>query len=201
MKNANKQFENSEPPNIIARGDSAWRVGVLGLTANRLMEQYERPVCLWAHNHEGQVKGSIRSDGTVNVVDLFAEAGGDDFFLNYGGHELSGGFSLSSKLESELETRLIAAYNKLRTADSEFSKIYIDTVLGLEDVNDKTYALMEKLSPFGVGNPKPQFLFSRLEITDTRIFGNNGNRHLEIILKNDDGKEIKATVFFKDQTS
>ncbi len=190
------EFAQEEPPALIARGSEDWRIGVLGLTATRVMEHYERPICLWAHNHEGDVKGSIRSDGTVNVVELFEAAGGSKFFLDFGGHYHSGGFSLAREREHELEMRLIDAYSRLRSDDSEFTKLYIDQTLSLSDITWARYREIEQLAPFGVGNPKPIFLFPNVEIIRAREFGKNGNTHLELVFQSPEGKEIQAIAFF-----
>jgi len=192
----NNEFALAEPPALIARGNESWRIGVLGLTATRIMEKYERPICLWARNHVGELKGSVRSDGTVNVVELFEVAGGNSFFIDYGGHYHSGGFSLAAEREAELESRLINAYAKIKNNDSEFTKLYIDRELVLDDVIWEKYKEIEKLAPFGMGNPKPVFLFRSVEIIKVREFGKNGNTHLELTFKKSDGKHVTAIAFF-----
>ena len=100
------EFNESVPPAVIVRGHDDWRLGVLGLSANRLVEKYGRPTLLWTRNHDGVIKGSIRSDGTVDVKELMEEVGGDDYFLDFGGHPMSGGFSLSADKLDDLEDRI-----------------------------------------------------------------------------------------------
>mgnify|MGYP001599272010 FL=1 len=55
--------------------------------------------------------------------------------------------------------------------------------------------MIEKLAPFGAGNPKPIFLFEKIEIAGVKNFGKEKN-HLEIIFKKSDGKNISAIGFF-----
>ena len=74
------KYEGKELPSIIVEGSAEWMLGVLGLTCNRLVEKYSRPIILWTRNHAGEIKGSLRSDGSVDVVELMEEAGGDKFF-------------------------------------------------------------------------------------------------------------------------
>src|SRR3989344_1693637 len=90
------RVEVSGNESVIVIGNSAWSLGVLGLAASRLVEEFRRPVFLWGRNGRGEIKGSCRSDGTVNIVELMklAHSQADDLFLNYGGHAQAGGFSL-----------------------------------------------------------------------------------------------------------
>jgi len=201
LDSIHSEFAGNELPPMIIRGNESWRVGVLGLTANRLMEQYERPVCLWSVNHSGDLKGSMRSDGTVNVLELMEHAGGHELFFDYGGHDFSGGFSLKREKAVEFEKLMLSAYQDLKTDHSLLKEVTIDKKLTLSDVTEEIYAKLEKLSPFGVGNPKPRFLFEGVEIKNIREFGKNGNVHLELTLNNEQDKDIKAIAFFTNALS
>ncbi len=181
-------------PEMIVVGDNAWRIGVLGLTANRLMEKYSRPVCVWTLNHEGHIKGSIRSDGSVLVNELFSALGGDDFFINHGGHELAGGFSLTATLKDEFEQRLALEYQKLRKAPT-LSKLKYDTELKVSDIGWKLYGEIESLAPFGKGNDKPIFLIKNVSILSVTEFGKD-HVHAELLL-GDEGRQIPMIAFFK----
>ncbi len=44
---------------------------------------------------------------------------------------------------------------------------------------------MQKLAPFGSGNPRPTFLSRRVEVVDSRTMGANGE-HLKLKLKQGD---------------
>jgi single-stranded-DNA-specific exonuclease len=63
---------HKESRELIVLGDPRWRPGLLGLTANSIMETYRCPVFLWGREGDGTLKGSCRSDGSVNVVELMA---------------------------------------------------------------------------------------------------------------------------------
>ena len=88
------------------------------MAASRLVELSGRPVFTWGLNGHGLVKGSCRSDGTVNVVEIMRTVnaehgrGADEsgFFANVGGHAMAGGFSLPAERLPELAPRLHAAF-------------------------------------------------------------------------------------------
>ena len=94
IKEARKHMEERGVKDVIVVGNPNWKPGVLGLLANKLMEEYGRPTFVWGREDSEHIKGSCRSDGTVNLVDLMVSVS-EGFFLNVGGHEFSGGFSVT----------------------------------------------------------------------------------------------------------
>lgn len=64
----------------------------------------------------------------------------------------------------------------------------------------ENYKVIDRLAPFGVGNPKPLFLFKDISISEIKEFGKDKN-HLEIIFLNSRARKIKAVAFFKTRES
>lgn len=163
---------------VLVAGADDWLPGVLGLAAAKLTEKHSQPVFLWAKNSRGEVKGSCRSDGTVNVVRMMEVAGGENFFSNYGGHNMAGGFSLAPENLNELPERLERALKEsvfIKDEDCHF----IDAALGLDEVNRNTYQKLVTLAPFGMENPRPNFLLEGVEVRGVKLFGGDRS-HLEI---------------------
>ena len=179
---------------VIVVGNPNWRPSLLGLVANALKEEHNKPVFLWGRDGNAVLKGSCRSDG-VNVMELMTEA--REVFVEFGGHSLSGGFTVVEEKIHILEEELDRAFGRLSpqavTAGGEF---LADAALSLDEINVDTYGLVEKLAPFGVGNPKPIFLLKNVSPGTIRQFGKEGN-HLEIIFENSVGEAIKAIGFFQ----
>lgn len=194
LQETDKILEDQKIPEIIVAGNPTWGLGVLGLAASRILEKYERPVFLWSRNKNGEIKGSGRSDGSFSLVDLMKAAGGEDFFLAFGGHALAAGFSLALGQQDLLAEKLLAARQKIKKQKVEFN-FEIDEEISLADVTWRTYDEIEKFGPFGVGNPKPVFLLKNIVIETVRTFG-NGGIHLELGFKNDRGQIIPAIGFF-----
>ncbi|MEK7661968.1 MAG: single-stranded-DNA-specific exonuclease RecJ [Patescibacteria group bacterium] len=191
IKNSMSRRELKE---VIVIGNPLWRPGLLGILASNLVEEYARPVFVWGRENGVALKGSCRSDGTVNVVEMMA-AVTRGFFINAGGHELSGGFSVSHENIHLLEEELIVAYAKVKREIFTPVKSAIDCELVIDDVTAETYKKIERLAPFGLGNPKPVFLFRNAEIKEVGMFGKKGN-HLKIIFENSRGGKIPAIGFF-----
>lgn len=194
MKKAKAVLEHRKDHSIIVVGDRTWAPGILGLVASKLVEEYGRPVFVWGGSEEDLVmKGSCRSDGTVNMVELMQEV--SEMFTTFGGHELAGGFAVAFDKVHFLEQVLAEKYQILKK-DIEKNTAYVyDTELLLEDVSQELYDDVSRLAPFGVGNPKPVFLFRDLVVYDVRVFGKQ-NEHLELSFRTGTGKQVKAIAFF-----
>ena len=120
-------------------------------------------------------------------------------FIDFGGHELAGGFSVSNEHVHFLEEKLCANFESVKQ-DGAIGGAMIDCTLSLSDINEKTVSIIESLAPFGLGNPKPLFLFSNLTITATKQFGKEKN-HLEITVIDDKKKSCTAMSFFADENT
>lgn len=190
LKLAGLKLAESELKPVIALGDESWSAGLLGLAASRLAEKYQKPVFLWGTGG----KGSCRSDGTVNLVELMTAAGGQEFFTELGGHVMAAGFSISPERTSELASRLNLAYEKIEKLKPEPVPVS-DATLNIDEVGEELWHVVEQLAPFGDGNPKPIFSFPNLEIATAKTFG-NGGIHLELGFAQSSGQIIKAIGFF-----
>jgi single-stranded-DNA-specific exonuclease len=192
FKEANQKLKSREEKEVIVVGNPEWRVGILGLLATRLIEEYERPVFVWGRSGE-TIKGSCRSDRSVNLVEMMQRT---TTLLEFGGHELAGGFSVSQEKIHFLEDDLLAAYEKTkRTMEENIETEFVDKVMSLDDANKANFNLVQKLAPFGQGNPKPLFLFQQAKVVSVKPFGKHGE-HLEICFEKPSGGTIKAISFF-----
>ncbi len=175
-KEANKRLvEIGTDAPVIVMGNPNWRPGVLGLVANTLVEAHGKPVFLWGREGGETIKGSCRSDGVINVVELMQEA--KDVFLGFGGHHASGGFSLSEDKVHELLNHLSRAYETVRAHGTAEKEISIDRELTLPEIS---FAMQDlsKLAPFGEGNKKPLFIFPHVSVGTVRTFG-KANDHVD----------------------
>ncbi len=199
MKEVHQLLEKREVKDVVVIGNPKWRVGVLGLVASKVTETYGKPTFVWGMEGSETIKGSCRSDGSVNVVTLMQSVAADTF-LDLGGHELAGGFSVSHEKVHFMEEELLRAYETTKNKNIISIKEKVDTTLSLDDVNADTYKEIERLAPFGLGNPKPVFLFENVEIAEVKLFGKEKN-HLELSLVSGSGRKIKAISFFNTDTS
>jgi len=205
MREVNKKFGKSpirKMKEVIVIGNPKWRIGVLGLVASKIVDEYKKPVFVWGKNENDVIKGSCRSDGSVSLVELMNE--NSEFFIEFGGHEFAGGFTVHADKIHSLEEILSLSFNKVKRDKNEDEIIY-DIKSNLSMVNIKNWREIEKLAPFGLANPKPIFLFENVKIENIKKFGKNGSgEHLEITFfdtNKDKQNKVKAISFFSNNDS
>jgi len=178
---------------VLVMGNPHWRPGLLGLAASNLSEEHGRPVFLWGREGGENLKGSCRSDGSVDVVKLMA-AVSKNVLTDFGGHAMAGGFAANQEEVHTLEQEINKAYEKVKQKD--FVEIfYIDKKLVLDDVSQSNWREIERLAPFGIGNQKPIFIFENIIPEKARMFGKT-KEHLELTFRKTDGEFVRAIEFF-----
>ena len=186
-----------EIPAVIVMGDPEWRPGLLGLVANSIAEEYQRPVFLWGREGSNTLKGSCRAGRPdVHLLDLMQAAG--DAFVQFGGHRASGGFSVQEDAIYHLETKINEAYAGLSFKDRDEAS-YADSEISLSQATTQLLSRLEKLAPFGMGNPKPAFVLREVHIKEVSWFGKAGE-HLRLRLDsselNLDARNLEAISFY-----
>ena len=193
IKEVRRIVEEKGPRRVIVAGNPNWRPALLGLVANSLAEDMRCPVFLWGREESIELKGSCRSGGGVNLSLLMQEA--RSVFSDFGGHKEAGGFSTTLEKVHLLEAELERAYEKVRTEYVAEVLPLADAALSLDAVTSRTYADVLQLSPFGVGNPKPVFLFENIKIRKLEQFGRE-KQHLKLVFAKSDGVFVNAIRFY-----
>lgn len=184
--------ERETLPSVIALGDPEWRPSLLGLVAGTIAQEYERPVFLWGREGSNLVKGSVRS-GAVHALELMRAA--PDTFLEFGGHAASGGFTIREEAVFDLEARLAHAHAQLPAEDDPASAApKADAVLTLAEATPTLLQRVAALAPFGIGNPKPVFLFRNVSVDTISRFG-KGEEHRKLTFAQE-GSTCSGILFF-----
>lgn len=198
VKEVKKHIEAKYSPyfqnKVIVAGDPTWKPSLLGLVANSLASEAMKPVFLWGRDGaQESLKGSCRSVGAISVTDLMT-AVSPGIFTECGGHHLAGGFAVSYESVHLLEDELSRVYDKL-SIEAHDPELLVDATISVSDVTNTFVRDIEKLSPFGTGNPKPLFLVTEAPVRETILFGKT-KEHLKINLQKPDGSMLEAVSFF-----
>lgn len=198
VKEIKKHWKNIDPDKkrkVLVAGNPDWKPSLLGLVASSLMDEHDGPVFLWGREEGKTLKGSCRSDGRVNIVEMMRNSSG--VFSEHGGHAASGGFTVNFDKVDLLLDSLEASYKKIIGSEKKEAKELIaDAVLSVDDIDHELEKQINLLAPFGMENPKPIFLFPKIEIFETKNFGKKKD-HLKIDFKNKNGQTVSAIGFFK----
>ena len=180
-----------ELPSVIVLGDPEWRPALLGLVASGIASEFERPVFLWGREANNTLKGSCRSWGGVHLVELMKAA--EHAFSEFGGHAYSAGFSVADAEIFKLEERLNEARASLADSEDEES-LRADAPLSLSEATYRLLFNLERIAPYGEGNPKPVFGFEGVEVASVSWFGKAGE-HLKISFT-DGFTSLEAVAFY-----
>jgi single-stranded-DNA-specific exonuclease len=165
-------------PLLVAAG-SDYPVGIAGLVASRLAEEFYRPAIV-VRTGELVSSGSCRSIPEFNIILALNQC--SHLLSQFGGHSQAAGFTLPTKNLTYLQQHLSRlATEQLAGADLR-PQLDIDAEVTLPDLSGDTFNTIQRLAPFGRGNPAPTFLSQRAEVVDCRTMGSNGE-HLRMKLK------------------
>lgn len=180
---------------VIALGDPDWRPALLGLVANGIAEEYERPVFLWGREGGDAYKGSVRAGGGVHALELMSAAA--DTFIEFGGHAASGGFTVREDAIFTFEDRLVAAFERFPQGASPAAPgaLCADADLAPEEITLDVLSSFVKLAPFGVGNEKP-IVRVRGAVVGTRGRFGKGSEHVKLRFVRDTLAPLDAVAFF-----
>ncbi|MDB5244441.1 MAG: recJ [Parcubacteria group bacterium] len=187
--------ERGDMRSVIALGDPDWRPSLLGLVANTIADEFERPVFLWGREGNMSLKGSVRSGGDTHILELMRTS--ENAFAQFGGHAKAGGFTVVDTEIFFLEDRLVEAYSKLVTNQTQDLSSHADAEITPADATVSFLKSVERLAPFGMDNPKPVFLMRDVVVKEISRFGKVGE-HLKLKLLADDHgwNTIDAVTFF-----
>ena len=158
--------------------------GIVGLIAGRYMNEYEAPGFVMHYDKENHLfKGSARGINGFSIYDFFTKY--DHYLLQWGGHEMAGGFTVDENHYQLLEDAL---EEELNHSHIESYKDVID--IEMNDLSIKNIESLDLLEPYGEGIEKPLFLLRNIKYDAITTFSNG--KHLRINLK-----EITAIAYNK----
>ncbi|MFC2006840.1 single-stranded-DNA-specific exonuclease RecJ [Chloroflexota bacterium] len=164
---------------LLLASDKDFPPGICGLVAGKLSEEFYRPAVAIRAGTQFST-GSCRSIPEFDIIHALSQC--SHLFSYFGGHPQAAGFSIpTTNLPYLKQTLLQLATAELVGIDLR-PKINIDAEMKLKDLGGDTFPTIQKLAPFGQGNPAPTFLSQRVEVIDHRTIGGN-DEHLRLKLK------------------
>jgi single-stranded-DNA-specific exonuclease len=141
---------------------AGWHRGVIGIVASRLVEAWGRPAVVIAVD-EGRAFGSARSIPGFSIVGALAAVG--ELLVEYGGHPQAAGLQLAAANVAPLTEALAATRgDELERARRLATETVCDAELQVDRNAVGLANELERLAPFGVGNPRPRLLCRDLRV-------------------------------------
>jgi single-stranded-DNA-specific exonuclease len=168
-----------------------WHPGVIGIVASRLKDRFDRPALVVALDG-GIGKGSARSafGWDIGAATIAARQAG--LLVNGGGHANAAGLTVArdalSALRAFLETHLAGHLQHASRA----TVLDYDDVVPLSAAQPAFLDEIEKVGPFGMGNPEPRFVLAGVRVAKADIVGTN---HVRCFLQDARGARLAAIAF------
>ncbi|MGC1455338.1 MAG: single-stranded-DNA-specific exonuclease RecJ [Nitrospirota bacterium] len=166
-----------------------WHAGVIGIVASRLAEEFFRPTALICVQN-GVGKGSARSIPGFDLYEGLAAC--SDLLLGFGGHRYAAGFTIAEVNIPQFRERLSSLVLERIGANGFTRTLSVDSAVTLDELTPGLMEMIEKLGPFGQGNPEPRLGARDLSVVSSRIVGNG---HLKLRLRQKSGVSLDAIAF------
>ncbi|MGO4269814.1 single-stranded-DNA-specific exonuclease RecJ, partial [Paenibacillus sp. TAF58] len=165
---------------VIVVAKEQWNVGVVGIVASKIVEKFYRPTLVLSIDPQtGMAKGSARSIAGFDLHKALTAC--EEMLDHYGGHQAAAGMSLNSSHLEAFTHKLNELAAAALTEQDFIPLLKADAVCSLSDVPIASIEQLEKLAPFGMGNPAPRFMFTDLSLGDIRTMGKE-KQHLKLAL-------------------
>jgi single-stranded-DNA-specific exonuclease len=178
----------SEAP-VLVLSHPAWPAGVIGIVASRLVERFNRPAVLIAAPPGETGRGSARSVEGLNIAAAIAAQG--EMLLNFGGHPMAAGLAIEADRIEEFRGALTQTVREMLKTDRIEPALPLDAYLPLAELTIDLVAELEKMAPFGPGNPHLTLACRDVVLKSQAIFGRR-QEHLQLIVEDDSERSYKV---------
>ncbi|HEY5285745.1 MAG TPA: single-stranded-DNA-specific exonuclease RecJ [Solirubrobacteraceae bacterium] len=183
------QLEDSESRRAHVLLGEGWHRGVIGIVASRLVERYRRPVVLLSLEGES-ARGSGRS---IEGYDLLAGLTAcDEHLARYGGHSAAAGVELRREDVGAFAAALDAHARQAIAVEDLYERERVDALLSGQQLGIELAEELDRLAPFGRGNPAVSLMLAGASLRDVRPMGEG--KHARFTVESE-GVHARAVAF------
>jgi single-stranded-DNA-specific exonuclease len=190
--------QKSKVKSLLFIADENYEQGVIGLVAGKLVEEFYRPAIVVSIGKKFS-KASARSVKGFDMIEFIRTA--SELLVDAGGHPMAAGFTVETiklpLLQKALEGRAELLLNK----DLLTRSLKIDCELPLSLININLYESLQKLAPFGMGNPEPVFISKNVTVEDIRLVGAEGKHLKSVVSSQESGVRFECIAFGMGETA
>jgi single-stranded-DNA-specific exonuclease len=196
LEQAFLQVDPKSPALVLDR--DSWHEGVIGIVAGRIKEKFNKPTAVITWNTEGIGKGSARSISGFDFGRFIHRAHHLGYVLGGGGHAMAAGFSLTKEQLPAFTDFLMTEFSRMGDTVDFRPTVLCDGYLDLRSLTPLFFEEIQRLTPFGMGNPSPKFIFGGVKVESFQLIQ---DQHIRCRFSQDDGFVIEGMGFrLKDTT-
>ena len=170
--------------------------GIGGIAAGKVKEEFYRPVVIVTPSGEGFLKGTGRSIPGIDIYQVLKKH--SCLFERFGGHKSACGFLMKSDKLEAFKKRINGEISVIKSQNPNIfcRGAYWDMELSPAEITVELAAKLDKLEPFGEGNPRPLFMIKDVILKNLRFMGAEG-AHAGFSAVSGDGKRADCVLFRK----
>ena len=134
---------------VIVEGRLLWHIGVVGIVASRVLQQFYRPTII-VGGEGTEWRGSGRSIAGFDLAAALRECG--DLLIRHGGHAMAAGLTIHCDKLELFRTRMNELARRALKPEDLQPPLRIDAEVALEELNVSTLGELNRLLPTGQGN-------------------------------------------------
>jgi single-stranded-DNA-specific exonuclease len=176
--------ENYQNDCFLVLENDSWNKGVIGIVASTMVELYHKPCAIISNGY-----GSVRTVPEYNLLEPLKECSG--LLVRWGGHPMAAGLKVKKK-SVDLFRQKINEIASRTLSSNPVPYMSYDSMLKLREMTMDVVADLERLEPFGNGNPSPRFIIEDVNVARKRV--TKDGQHLQVSLR--DRKSIISAIGF-----
>ena len=191
LQEAETQINQNSFTNIVY--SEQWSKGVLGIVASRLIEGSYKPTIVMTDSDEHLLTGSVRSVSGFDVYEALLKC--EDNIFQFGGHKYAAGLKVK---KSNFESFKMQFENTVKDSVSGkmFQKTFsYDLLINFSEITMANIKILQRMSPFGLGNKKPVFRTNNCFLDHTLKFVGKESQIVKSKIKDESGKELSFISF------
>ena len=145
---------NPQTDFVIVEGQLLWHVGVVGIVASRVLQEFYRPTVIIG-GEGNEWRGSGRSIAGFDLAAALRECNG--LLVRHGGHAMAAGLSVQPDKIGALRERLNELARRALKPEDLQPSLRLDAEVGLDEITLETLGELSRIKPMGQGNPCVQF--------------------------------------------
>ena len=191
LEEAETQINQNSFTNIVY--SAQWSKGVLGIVASRLIEGSYKPTIVMTDSDENLLTGSVRSVSGFDVYDALLKC--EDNIFQFGGHKYAAGLKVEKSNFESFKTQFENSV-KDSVSGKMFEKTFLyDLLIDFSEITMENVKILQRMSPFGLGNKKPVFRTNNCFLDNQLKFVGKASQIVKSKIKDELGKELSFISF------
>ncbi len=183
---------NPETDHVIVEGQLMWHIGVVGIVASRVMQEFYRPTLIIGGDGD-EWRGSGRSIEGFDLAAALREC--DDLLVRHGGHAMAAGVTVKADQIDALRARLNELVRRSLKPEQFQPSLRLDAEVTSAELTVERLRELEQLEQTGMGNPAVRLVMRNAsharplqrmgaEKKHAKLWVTDGKRTVEAVLWN-----------------